>query len=89
MRKGTERGYRSMDFTTNGERLASVGQDPDFMLTVWNWAQEKVILHCKAFGQDVSKVKQTHSRRRDLHNSRQSGASLCLNAMVTVVYMKI
>lgn len=45
-----------MDFTTTGEKLASVGQAPDFMLTVWDWKLEKVILHCKAFGQDISKV---------------------------------
>ncbi|CAM9328137.1 unnamed protein product, partial [Hapterophycus canaliculatus] len=56
LRKGTERGYRAMDFTTTGEKLASVGQAPDFMLTVWDWVNEKVILHCKAFGQDVAKV---------------------------------
>lgn len=48
-----------MDFTTTGEKLASVGQAPDFMLTVWDWVNEKVILHCKAFGQDVAKVKCT------------------------------
>lgn len=45
-----------MDFTVTGEKLASVGQAPDYMLTVWDWAKEKVILHCKAFGQDVAKV---------------------------------
>ena len=56
LRKGTERGYRAIDFTTTGEKLASVGQAPDFMLTVWDWVNEKVILHCKAFGQDVAKV---------------------------------
>lgn len=56
LRKGTERGYRAMDFTTTGEKLASVGQAPDFMLAVWDWVNEKVILHCKAFGQDVAKV---------------------------------
>lgn len=48
-----------MDFTTTGEKLASVGQAPDFMLTVWDWVNEKVILHCKAFGQDVAKVNDT------------------------------
>lgn len=46
-----------MDFTVTGEKLASVGQAPDFMLTVWDWKYEKVILHCKAFGQDVAKVR--------------------------------
>lgn len=58
LRKGTERGYRAMDFTVTGEKLASVGQAPDFMLTIWDWVGEKVILHCKAFGQDIAKVRQ-------------------------------
>ncbi|CAM9470484.1 unnamed protein product [Choristocarpus tenellus] len=56
LRKGTELGYRALDFNGNGEKLASVGQAPDFMLTVWDWREERVILHCKAFGQDVTKV---------------------------------
>lgn len=60
-----------MDFTTNGEKLASVGQNPDFMLTVWDWAHEKVILHCKAFGQDVSKV--CGHRKIQEHRSAGSG----------------
>lgn len=51
-----------MDFTTTGEKLASVGQAPDFMLTVWDWVNEKVILHCKAFGQDVAKVSECRSK---------------------------
>lgn len=54
--KGTQRGYSALDFSQSGDKLASVGQSPDFMLTIWDWAQEKVILHCKAFGQDVAKV---------------------------------
>lgn len=53
-----------MDFTTTGEKLASVGQAPDFMLTVWDWVNEKVILHCKAFGQDVAKVTEIPSIKK-------------------------
>lgn len=56
LRKGTERGYRSLDFTAAGDKLASVGQAPDYMLTIWDWARERVLLRCKAFGQDVFKV---------------------------------
>lgn len=56
LKRGTERGYCAMDFTVTGEKLASVGGAPDFMLTVWDWMHEKVVLHCKAFGQDVLKV---------------------------------
>ena len=57
LKKGTERGYSAVDFTITGEKLASVGQAPDFMLTIWDWVEEKILLHCKAFGQDVAKVR--------------------------------
>lgn len=36
--------------------LATVGSAPDFMLTIWNWEQEKINLRYKAFGQDVFNV---------------------------------
>jgi WD40 repeat protein len=31
--------------------LASVGSDPDYLLTVWDWKQEKLLLKSKAFSQ--------------------------------------
>ena len=40
----------------DGNLLASVGGDPDFMLTVWDWRQEKTQLRSKAFSQDVFRV---------------------------------
>jgi WD40 repeat protein len=30
---------------------------PDFILTVWEWKQERIALHAKAFGQDVYSVR--------------------------------
>lgn len=36
--------------------IATVGSSPDYMLTVWDWKQEKIILRSKAFSQDVFKV---------------------------------
>lgn len=35
LRKGTERAYSSVNFSGSGDTLASVGSDPDFLLTVW------------------------------------------------------
>lgn len=32
------------------------GGEPDFMLTVWNWKQETVLLRSKAFAQEVGHV---------------------------------
>jgi len=51
-----ERGYASLDFNHAGTKLASVATAPDYMLTVWDWEQERVMLHTKAFGQDVFSV---------------------------------
>lgn len=40
----------------SGNLLASLGTSPDFMLTIWDWRQESVVLRTKAFSQDVFKV---------------------------------
>ena len=37
LKTGTERGYASMSFTADGEKLSTVGMKPDFLLTVWDW----------------------------------------------------
>ncbi|XP_077985504.1 cilia- and flagella-associated protein 44-like isoform X2 [Glandiceps talaboti] len=56
LRGGTENAYTFVDFNPSGALLASVGSDPDFMLTVWDWAQEHIVLRSKAFSQDVFRV---------------------------------
>lgn len=56
LRNGTELAYSCLVFSQDGEKLASVGGAPDFLLTVWNWQQEQTILRCKAFGQEVFSV---------------------------------
>lgn len=56
LRKGAEQGYSTLCFSPNGEMLASVAAGPDFILSVWDWRQERVTLHTKAFGQDVFNV---------------------------------
>ncbi|XP_053372820.1 cilia- and flagella-associated protein 44-like [Mercenaria mercenaria] len=53
LRGGTEKSYSYVDFNPDGTLLASQGGDPDFMLTVWDWKQEKTVLRSKAFSQDV------------------------------------
>eukprot|EP01033_Poteriospumella_lacustris_P001667 gene1665-1214_t len=57
LRGGAELGYSCMDFSSDGEMLATVSTSPDFMLTIWDWKDEKMGLHSKAFGQDVWNVK--------------------------------
>ena len=45
-----------MDFSSDGDLLASVGGHPDFMLTVWDWQKESTVLRSKAFSQDIYRV---------------------------------
>ncbi|XP_042644979.1 LOW QUALITY PROTEIN: cilia- and flagella-associated protein 44 [Tyto alba] len=56
LRGGTEEAYVSGDFNDAGTLLASVGSSPDYMLTIWDWKEEKIVLRSKAFSQDVYKV---------------------------------
>uniref|UniRef100_A0A8D0ARD3 Cilia- and flagella-associated protein 44 n=1 Tax=Sander lucioperca TaxID=283035 RepID=A0A8D0ARD3_SANLU len=56
LRGGTERAYSFVDFNRDGSLLASVGSAPDYMLTLWNWRKEEVMLSCKAVSQEVYRV---------------------------------
>jgi WD40 repeat protein len=56
LRKGTERTFAALAFNAAGDKLASLGGAPDYLLTVWDWNQEAVVLHAKAFGQDIYTV---------------------------------
>ncbi|XP_071321915.1 cilia- and flagella-associated protein 44 [Trachinotus anak] len=56
LRGGTERAYTFVDFNRDGSLLASVGSAPDYMLTLWKWRQEEVMLSCKAISQEVYRV---------------------------------
>ncbi|XP_057301359.1 cilia- and flagella-associated protein 44-like isoform X2 [Hydractinia symbiolongicarpus] len=56
LREGTEEAYANLDFSPSGEKLASVGSAPDYMMTIWDWNEEQIILRSKAFSQDVYKV---------------------------------
>ncbi|XP_029426224.1 cilia- and flagella-associated protein 44 [Nannospalax galili] len=56
LRDGTERAYAYVDFNSEGTLLASVGCNPDYTITIWNWKEEIPTLRTKAFSQDVFKV---------------------------------
>lgn len=59
LREGTEQAYSDLDFSSSnsdGKLLASVGSSPDYMLTVWDWKQEKIVLRSKAFSQEIYRV---------------------------------
>ncbi|GLC74134.1 Cilia- and flagella-associated protein 44 [Pleodorina starrii] len=56
LRAGTERAYMALAFDLKGDTLASVGSFPDFLLTLWDWRAESIVLRAKAFSQDVYTV---------------------------------
>ena len=56
LNNGTECMYTACNFSSSGDKLATVGGHPDYMLTVWNWKEECVILRFKAWGSEVFRV---------------------------------
>ena len=31
------------------EQIATLGLSPDYLLTIWDWTQERILLKCKAY----------------------------------------
>ncbi|CAF4121599.1 unnamed protein product, partial [Rotaria magnacalcarata] len=56
LKDGTQRSYAYLDFNNDGDLLASLGSSPDYMLTIWDWRDEKILLRSKASSQEVFKV---------------------------------
>jgi WD40 repeat protein len=56
LKKGTENTFSHCEFSTSGKLLASVGGEPDFTITVWDWMAQRVVLKAKAFSMDVYRV---------------------------------
>lgn len=56
LRGGTEAAFTALNFSPDGKLLAAVGTFPDYMLTVWDWERENLVLRAKAFSQDVFRV---------------------------------
>ncbi|XP_063394624.1 cilia- and flagella-associated protein 44 [Cydia fagiglandana] len=56
LRDGTTNAYSILDFSPDGELLASVGKEPDYNITIWNWKRHKIMLRTSAFTFDVNAV---------------------------------
>jgi WD40 repeat protein len=57
LRMGTEMSFAHVEFSVGeGGLIATLGGEPDYTLTVWDWKQERVILKNKAFGGEVFRV---------------------------------
>ena len=53
LKGGTEMMYVHCEFSNGGDKLVSLGGEPHFTITVWDWMAQRVILKSKAFGQEV------------------------------------
>ncbi|CAH8858209.1 unnamed protein product [Trichobilharzia szidati] len=56
LKEGTQTAYSACQFSPDGEMIATVGCDPDYMLTLWEWRNEQIVLRAKAFSQDIYRV---------------------------------
>lgn len=56
LKKGTKRQFSILDYTTDGELLASQGGDPDYMITIWDWKRKEIKLRAKSFSNDVANL---------------------------------
>ncbi|KAJ8984436.1 hypothetical protein NQ317_012499 [Molorchus minor] len=55
--RGSARLYSNLDFSPDGELLASQGGEPDYIITIWNWKEHKIILRLKSYISEVYRVK--------------------------------
>lgn len=53
---GTERAFADVRFSNDGKMLATVGSAPDYLLHIWDWDKEGILLRAKAFSQEVFNV---------------------------------
>lgn len=56
LKKGTKRQFSILDYTSDGELLASQGGDPDYMITIWDWKRQEIKLRAKSFSNDVANL---------------------------------
>ncbi|VDM31516.1 unnamed protein product [Hydatigera taeniaeformis] len=57
LREGTQVAYPSCQFTPDGSLIATVGDEPDYLLTIWEWREERIVLRTKAFSQEIFRVR--------------------------------
>lgn len=79
LERGTERSYMCLNFSKSGDKLASVGYEPDYSLVIWDWEKEVIILKAKAFSQEIYSV--------DFSDYR--GDFLCTSGLAHLKFWKI
>lgn len=53
---GAVSGYTFIDYSADGEIMASQGTQPDFLITLWKWKSGTVILQTRSFQNTVHRV---------------------------------
>jgi WD40 repeat protein len=54
--RGTRQQYSIVDYSPDGELLASQGGMPDYMLTIWDWRRGEIKLRARSFSNDVANL---------------------------------
>ncbi|XP_056639556.1 cilia- and flagella-associated protein 44 isoform X1 [Diorhabda sublineata] len=57
LKGGAKRLYSHMDYSPDGEFLVSQSGEPDYIITVWNWHEHKILLRNKSYVNDVYQIK--------------------------------
>jgi len=47
LRNGAARSYSCMSYSRTGQKLATVSGSPDFLLSIWDWDKEQMLLQSK------------------------------------------
>eukprot|EP00759_Apiculatamorpha_spiralis_P046826 PhF_6_TR42944/c0_g1_i1/m.65261 len=56
LKGGAVQGFTTCSFNVNGDKLVTVAMEPDYVITIWNWKEQLILLRNKAFGNDVFRV---------------------------------
>jgi WD40 repeat protein len=56
LRSGACKSFACMCFSQSGQKLATVSTSPDFMLTIWDWTNERMLLHSKVSSHRASNL---------------------------------
>lgn len=53
LKGGAEKSFSHMDYSPNGDLLVSQAGEPDYLITVFNWPEHKILLRTKSNVNDV------------------------------------
>ena len=56
LRGGAVKAYAHLEYSPDGDLLASLSASPDYMLTLWNWRKQTIVLRSKAYSLDIFRV---------------------------------